>query len=199
MDPMDSRRLDRTLGDRGDVVGGPRKPAELLDQLRQRLERLADNHPSSVHEPVRADGGRLDPRPDGGQSDPRAERDCRVGAADSPDARDDSNDQAELASGNELDERRDATAQAGVVRAGAAEADAAQADSEPGKAEGEPVSADAQDEWWFGGADHAGGAWAGRLGDPLDLGGDGAQAYLPWFASPEEGTPWFITEPGQSG
>src|SRR5215470_20238151 len=119
MDSMDSRRLDWPLGDRGGradggradggradggrageltqdgVAGAPRKPAELLDQLRQRLGRLADNHPSSAREPERAKGGRLDPR---------AEGDRRASAGDSLAARDDSGNQAELESGNESSE-----------------------------------------------------------------------------------------------
>ncbi len=89
MDSMDSRRADRALGDRNgqvgggqaderpvaDVAGGPRRPAELLDQLRLRLDRLADNHPSHSHEPAH---GRE--RAGGRRPDVTAERD------ESPDA-----------------------------------------------------------------------------------------------------------------
>jgi hypothetical protein len=38
------------VGPPRDIDNGPRRPAELLDQLRERLDRLADNHPSARRE-----------------------------------------------------------------------------------------------------------------------------------------------------
>jgi hypothetical protein len=58
MRSMDSPR-ERSLDARGeaaragpprDLDGGPRRPAELLDQLRERLDRLPGNHPSARRE-----------------------------------------------------------------------------------------------------------------------------------------------------
>jgi hypothetical protein len=83
------------------------------------------------------------------------------------------------------------------------------AGDDPVSADGTPASADHEDEWWSGaGADHADQAYGGsrgsppwastvasRLGDPIDLSGDGAQEYVPWFAAPEDGAPRFAAEP----
>lgn len=167
---MDSRRAGRPLGD---VVGGPRRPAELLDQFRQRLDRLAGNHPSSSREPARErERGGDSP---GAQDGPGQRAD--PGGLDGPAGAESASDGAELA---------------GEVRG--------RADGEAVSNGDESASLGAGDEWWSGeGADHTGDGGTGLPGGPLGLEGGAAEGYLPWFMAPEDGAPWFAAEPGQPG
>lgn len=191
MSAMDAPRRQRPLAgvDQALGEGGARQPAELLDQLRERLARLDSNHPSASRWP-----------PDHG--DAAVETAGGVGGA-----ADETSAVEEAKAGSEADTGREVKAGEAVNAGDEAESATATADrpesrrdadrtggddpgeaADPGSSAGEPSRAWSDD----------GPAGADRPGPgQLDAGQDrlkraaSADPYRPWFATDESVTPWF--------
>ncbi len=166
------RHLDGLMDD---PAGRAREPAELLDQLRQRLAGLPDGHPSAG------------PRPGADQRDGpevRARYQARAGTG-------------------QVGVGSDRNAEFRAVRAGADEEEGAGSGAghpEPGPGDAEPGA-----EREAGGPDSgqgppSGGSWprpdlprATGYEDPQWHPGT-AEAYRPWFMGGEPGVPWFAAD-----
>ncbi len=186
--PSQARRLagvDQALGE-----GQAREPADLLDQLRERLDRLATNHPSARRDQIRPTE-----RPDAPAERPKRGADRREDTAAPP---------GEGRPG----EGRPGVGRPGVGRLGvgrpAEAAGPARSDDPGGQGQGEPGG----EEPAFGdapaghpGAQFGPGAPGGLPQAPAADGRPGQhglgragtdEPYRPWFAADESGEPWFI-------
>jgi len=144
-----------------------RPPSELLSQLRQRLDRLAGNHPSSPA----ADRPRDVRREPGGEPEEPELPDWLDGGAGER-SRDE-----EPPDGAGPDEPPDLAAPH--------QADSPDAAPWPDQ----PAPADPGDAPWAGSMDGGGSG----PDDPARQ--DGSEAYRPWFMSGEAGSPWFAAGP----
>ena len=160
MRPMDAPRPPRSLDD------SARQPAELLDQLRSRLELLPENHPSARQRPL---GAERPNEPDAPAAE-RAEHDGDLGRDEVavPGPPPGEQDNAGPPPGSQAQDAADAQ-DAGDGGAGR---DAS------GRDRGDLSAPDAAA---LGGV---------HLGRPTS-----ADRYQPWFVSGEPGTPWFALEP----
>lgn len=183
-----ARRTEVPPGQQPDDAGVPpgygrdsdaRQPAELLDQLRQRLSRLADNHPSAHSESVGScrsgdwSQAQDSPRaPDSPGAPEGREWQGVDGVADLPDEQAVDGGDARVPPGPD----------------GSSEHEPADAGGMPDAESHEPLH-----------LGHVMSAAAdGYPGDlDLHLGLSGpSETYRPWFMSGDSGSPWFVTDEG---
>jgi hypothetical protein len=177
--------VDQALGE-----GSARQPAELLDQLRERLARLDSNHPSASRRPA-----------DHGDAGVEAEAGDEVSAAAETSAVDEAKAGGAIKADGEVKTdgqvKTDGEADSAMARADRPEsrrdADRTGGDdpgeaTDPGPSAGEPSRA------WSDGSS----AGADRPGHgPSDAGparprrAGSADPYRPWFATDESVAPWF--------
>lgn len=181
--PYQARRLagvDQALGE-----GRAREPADLLNQLRERLDSLAANHPSA--QPDRSQPAEPDEQPEGDAVEPAAE----TGSGDT-----DSRPRRDEPHGKERRERSHAPEQGGPGQSGPGQASPEQSSTE----QGATGHGDTQDFTKpFGEAPAGSGASLpqesapeGRYAqfDPVRT--NMGEPYRPWFAADEPGEPWFV-------